>query len=55
VDLQWAQVRDGCCVLDSEVALTEQSFHGIDHDRHHLAMMLDRGIIQPSGKQRLVD
>src|SRR5215469_13192884 len=52
MDFQRPQVIDRCRVLDSELALDEQSLHGIDHCGHYTAVALDRRIVQPPGEQR---
>src|SRR5262245_44935460 len=52
MDFQRPQVIYSCRVLDSELALGEQSLHSIDHCRHYMAVALDRRIVQVPGKQR---
>src|SRR5262249_12724575 len=52
MDFQRPQVIYGCRLLDSELALGEQSLHGIDHYRHYLAVALDRRVVQATGEQR---
>src|SRR5215831_18729429 len=52
MDFQRPQVIYSCRVLDSELALGEQSLHGIDHYRHYMAVALDRRIVQSPREQR---
>src|SRR5262249_38237838 len=52
MDLQRPQAIYNCRVLDSELALGEQSLYGLDHYRHYTAVALNRRIVQAPGQQR---
>src|SRR5215471_7976200 len=51
MDFHRPQVIYSCRVLDSELALGEQSLHGIDYYRHYMAVALDRRIVPAPGEQ----